>query len=406
MAQMGEKYFPSKYTGVRYREHASRRNGIRKDRYFMIRYKFDGKTKNEGFGWESQGYTELKAFEAVCAIKQNIKNGTGYKSLKEKYELANQERKAKEAEEAAEKERNITFSELWDNIYEPIYLSKKIQKTQVNEKSLYKKYIFPKIGALKIYEITPADIERLKDYLFSPALRANGEEKCLAPATVNHILDVIRQVFNSGINAGKFLNTNPASKVKRIKKDNRRIRFLSKEEIQELLDTLALMTNSPLHDICLLSLDTGLRANEIFSLEWMDVNFETKTLSIRDPKGIINRYANMTNKVYEMLVQRKNTVAVSSYVFTNTKGEKIKEISNQFDRVVAKLGFNDNITDTRNKVVFHTLRHTFASRLAMGGVDVYTIKELMGHSDIKMTMRYMHLAPKKFQEAISVIEAD
>ena len=211
---MGEKYFPSKYTGVRYREHASRRNGIRKDRYFMIRYKFDGKTKNEGFGWESQGYTELKAFEAVCAIKQNIKNGTGYKSLKEKYELANQERKAKEAEEAAEKERNITFSELWDNIYEPIYLSKKIQKTQVNEKSLYKKYIFPKIGALKIYEITPADIERLKDYLFSPALRANGEEKCLAPATVNHILDVIRQVFNSGINAGKFLNTNPASKVK------------------------------------------------------------------------------------------------------------------------------------------------------------------------------------------------
>lgn len=372
----------------------------------MIRYKFDGKTKNEGFGWESQGYTELKAFEAVCAIKQNIKNGTGYKSLKEKYELANQERKAKEAEEAAEKERNITFSELWDNIYEPIYLSKKIQKTQVNEKSLYKKYIFPKIGALKIYEITPADIERLKDYLFSPALRANGEEKCLAPATVNHILDVIRQVFNSGINAGKFLNTNPASKVKRIKKDNRRIRFLSKEEIQELLDTLALMTNSPLHDICLLSLDTGLRANEIFSLEWMDVNFETKTLSIRDPKGIINRYANMTNKVYEMLIQRKNTVAVSSYVFTNTKGEKIKEISNQFDRVVAKLGFNDNITDTRNKVVFHTLRHTFASRLAMGGVDVYTIKELMGHSDIKMTMRYMHLAPKKFQEAISVIEAD
>ena len=316
------------------------------------------------------------------------------------------ERKAKEAEEAAEKERNITFSELWDNIYEPIYLSKKIQKTQVNEKSLYKKYIFPKIGALKIYEITPADIERLKDYLFSPALRANGEEKCLAPATVNHILDVIRQVFNSGINAGKFLNTNPASKVKRIKKDNRRIRFLSKEEIQELLDTLALMTNSPLHDICLLSLDTGLRANEIFSLEWMDVNFETKTLSIRDPKGIINRYANMTNKVYEMLVQRKNTVAVSSYVFTNTKGEKIKEISNQFDRVVAKLGFNDNITDTRNKVVFHTLRHTFASRLAMGGVDVYSIKELMGHSDIKMTMRYMHLAPKKFQEAISVIEAD
>lgn len=106
---MAEKYFPSKYTGVRYREHASRRNGIRKDRYFMIRYKFDGKTKNEGFGWESQGYTELKAFEAVCAIKQNIKNGTGYKSLKEKYELANQERKQKKQKKLQKKKETSLF---------------------------------------------------------------------------------------------------------------------------------------------------------------------------------------------------------------------------------------------------------------------------------------------------------
>ena len=60
------------------------KNGIRKDRYFIIRYKLDGKNKSEGFGWESEGYTELKAFEAVCAIKQNIKKWYRIQKFKRK----------------------------------------------------------------------------------------------------------------------------------------------------------------------------------------------------------------------------------------------------------------------------------------------------------------------------------
>ena len=83
-------------------------------------------------------------------------------------------------------------------------------------------------------------------------------------------------------------------------------------------------------------------------------------------------------------------------------GEPLTEISDQYYRIVDRL-FNQNIDDPREKVVFHTCRHTYASWLVMAGVDLYTVKELMGHDTIEMTMRYAHLAPNKFKAAIAAL---
>jgi integrase len=71
---------------------------------------------------------------------------------------------------------------------------------------------------------------------------------------------------------------------------------------------------------------------------------------------------------------------------------------------VGKLGFNEGITDVRNKVVFHTLRHTFASWLAISGTPIFTIKKSLGHKDIKMTMRYSHLLPSTKRKAVENVE--
>lgn len=390
---MSCEFIKSKYTGIRYREHSTRKNGIRKDRYFIIRYKINNKDKNEGFGWESEGFSETKAFQALCEIKENIKKGKGFFSLKEKAECATKEKAKEDAAAASERERNITFSELWDSVYSPIYLNNKIPKTQANERISYDKYIKPILGELRIADILPADIERIKEKMTDKA-----------PATINHTIDVIRQVFNAARNAGKFTGDNPASKVVRMKKDNRRIRFLSKEEASILLAELAKCKNINLHDMALLGMYCGLRAGEIFALQWIDINFNTRNITIRDPKGVINRHPNMNIAVFEMLKRRHNNQNVGQLIFAKRNGEQIQEVSNQFQRIIDRLGFNDDIADERNKVVFHTLRHTFASWLAMAGVDIFTIKELMGHSDIKMTQRYMHLAPSKYASAIAVLD--
>jgi len=83
---------------------------------------------------------------------------------------------------------------------------------------------------------------------------------------------------------------------------------------------------------------------------------------------------------------------------------KLKDTPKVFFKVVDELGLNDDVSDSRRKVVFHSLRHTFASWHVMAGTDIYTVKKLMGHSNIAMTERYSHLAPEALQNATRALE--
>ena len=90
----------------------------------------------------------------------------------------------------------------------------------------------------------------------------------------------------------------------------------------------------------------------------------------------------------------------SQLVYKTRNGNRIRQVSNAFASAVDRLGFNDGVEDAQNKLVFHSLRHTFASWLALQGTPILTIKELLGHKDIKMTMRYAHLIPDHKREAV------
>ena len=97
---------------------------------------------------------------------------------------------------------------------------------------------------------------------------------------------------------------------------------------------------------------------------------------------------------------KKNTSVAKGLIFKDRNGKKMREISNVFERVTEKLGLNKNVTDQRDKVVAHTLRHTFASWLAMQGSPIITIQKLMGHSNLEMTLRYAHLSPSHERDAV------
>jgi len=81
------------------------------------------------------------------------------------------------------------------------------------------------------------------------------------------------------------------------------------------------------------------------------------------------------------------------------------EVSNVFQIVADAIGMNNGVTDRRQKLVFHSLRHTYASWLVEQGVDLYTVKELMGHGTLAMTERYSHLAPDTLRRAVKTLEA-
>ena len=157
--------------------------------------------------------------------------------------------------------------------------------------------------------------------------------------------------------------------------------------------------------MALLSLHCGLRAGEIYKLTWEAVDLDKGLLLIKG-KANKSRYAYMTQQVKDMFLDRPQT-SPESLVFSDQKGRlrsSTKGTPATFRRTVDELGLNDGIKDRRNKVVFHTLRHTYASWLVQQGEDLYQVKERLGHSTITMTERYSHLAPDSGKSTVSKIE--
>jgi len=391
---MAVKWLKTSYPGVRYYEHKTRKHGIMKDRYYAIRYQRDGKRIEEGCGWSSEGWTADKANICLSELKKAHITGEGPTSLKEKRRLKEEKEREREEEEKQATRASITFGEFFNDTYYPVAQNSKKETSHKKEMTLFKIRIEPTIGGKTFREIAQTDIERIKKRLI---------DKNRSPKTIEYVFAVIRQVWNMARRYDIVRNDSPTKVVKRPKKDNRRLRFLSHHEADALLSHLRgkeKTTYPQLYAMALLSLHTGMRASEIFSLTWGDVDLARKIIMIRDPKSTRNRAAYMTSDVHKMFKQlgpgEKNEL-----VFKDKRhGGRIKEISHAFRAAVDKLALNEGITDPRLKVVFHTLRHTYASWLVEGGTDIYTVKELMGHSTLAMTERYSHLGQNTLQEAV------
>ena len=175
---------------------------------------------------------------------------------------------------------------------------------------------------------------------------------------------------------GYLQGDNISLQLKKLKFDNKRTRFLTITEADLLLNALK-KASFQLYEISLLSLYCGLRAGEIFNLRWSDVDFNNKMLTLRDTKNSKTRIIYMTNDVCKMLYNKKEPNMFNSYIFKSRNGDKIKEVSNAFNRVVELLKLNEGVSDNRQKVVFHTLRHTYASWLTQMGTDLYMIQKLI-----------------------------
>ncbi len=361
----------------------------------MMTYKWEGKTISEALGWEGDYINnEDEAFDLCRRLSKNRKDKTPPFTLAEYRSNNAKVLEIKNIEEQAEKARKITFGEIFlEKYYPEVENNRRSERSKQREADFFRLWINPVIGARPIREVIPLHLEIIKRNMTTAGRAARTIQYCLA---------VIRQVFNYASKNNLFVGKNPAGYtggVSRPKVDNRRTRFLTRKEAADLMVELA-KRSATLHDMALFSLYTGSRAGEVFNLKWSDVELFQDVAMLKDTKSGKNRAVFLTDDVKVMLAHRRPEDAhVGSLVFLGRDGVKIQRISKSFERAVDALKFNDGVKDRRQRVTFHTLRHTFASWLAMDGINPFHLKELLGHSDLKLTERYSHLSESALKKA-------
>jgi integrase len=390
---MGQ-YKSTKYPGVRYREHKNRRHGIKPDQYFLIRYQKDGKRKEEGLGWATEGWTPSKAALKLAELKASATIGKGESRLSEARAKAQAKKQQEQARQEQEEKDNMLLSTYFDEIYYPAISQEKKKGAHIREESLFRLWIKPTMGAKPFKGISTFDLERLKKTM----LKAGR-----APRSVEYALTTLGQIFRHAERLDYFQGDIPTTKVKKPKYDNKRVRFLSHDEAHHLLEILKGKSQET-YEMALLSLHCGLRAGEIFSLTWKDVDLDHGLVTLLDTKSSKTRTVSMTIDVKAFLME-KDQGGKQDLIFPdrNTYGKR-KQISKSFPRAVIEAGLNEGIDDRRQRVTFHTLRHTFASWLVMEGISLYEVKELLGHASLTMTERYAHLAPDRNKRAAETME--
>jgi integrase len=188
-----------------------------------------------------------------------------------------------------------------------------------------------------------------------------------------------------------LLGKNPARLVKLRKENNAVVRFLEVQEEQKLRGVLR--ERYPRLEAELdLALNTGMRRGEQYRLRWEDVNFRLGFITIPRSKHGERRYIPINSSARVALEMLQQQTDGSGYVIPGPNGPRNKDPRRTFEAAVKQSG----IPNFR----YHDIRHTFASRLVMAGVDLRTVQELMGHKTVAMTIRYSHLAPSHQKEAV------
>lgn len=397
--------------GVRYREHPTRKHGVGFDRYYTVRYyDADNNRIEEALGWASkEGWTVKKAAEELAKLKANKTTGTGPQSLRDSREQARQRKKEQVEQKKQEDIRSLSFSDIFASYLVHSQAKKKNPRSWKREEQLARLYLFPMIGKLPLNKI--GRVPHLQK------IQSDMTKGGSSPRTIRYVLHVVRIVFNFAGDEGLYSGDNPAREKKKAsvssnaagieypQQDNKKDRYLSREEADLLLAELA-KRSTEVHNMAFLSLYTGMRFGEVANLKWGDVDLFQGIIMLRNTKNGKDRPAYMNPDIRKMLAGRKKLAGIGSgddeklvFPARGTDNKPHYMISSVYYKVVKEF-FNNGVADKKQWVNFHTLRHTFASWLVEQGTDIYLVKDLLGHSDLKITERYAHIGENQLRQAV------
>ena|ERR1700675_1286579 len=213
----------------------------------------------------------------------------------------------------------------------------------------------------------------------------------LSGSTVNRYRTLVSSIFSHGM-AIEWVPSNPVARVKRLKENPGRLRFLDEEEEISLRKIIRLDCPDREWELDL-ALSTGMRRSEQFGLKWDQVSLERGIVEANGKTG--RRFIPINSDARGALLALHRISKGSAFVTPEARRTEQRDWRRWFEHSVKKA----DIGDFR----WHDLRHTFASRLVMAGVDLKTVQELLGHKSVVMTQKYAHLSPAHKAEAVAKI---
>ena len=274
---------------------------------------------------------------------------------------------------------NTTLPELGERYIEYAKLHKRSWKRDVQMLANLQEFF----GPAKLRDITPLRVEEYQQ----------ARVKEVRPATSNREMALLKHMFNMAERWDQYQGKNPVRLVKFLAEDNLQFKTLSQEEEQALLACCP----PYLQDMIVFDLNTGLRSGDVFNLQWEGVDFEQQQLNVLVQKTR-RKLMVPVNEAASSVLEAWRGMRKGPYVFYNQlTGDRFRDLKGGFKLACKQAGLKG--------VTWHTLRHTFASRLTRNGVDIVTVKELLGHSSITVTMRYAHTDEETKTAAVKKIKA-
>ena len=272
------------------------------------------------------------------------------------------------------RERKIRFE---DFAKEYLEYSKVNKKSWRSDKVSLNRLV-PFFKGMRLSKITPRLIEEYK--------RERVDQ--VKSASVNRELACLKFMFSLA-KKWKLADVNPVKEVKLFQEQKIIMKILDRDEIDRLIQNSC----DHLKSIIIIALNTGMRRGEIFNLRWNDIDFDKHFIFMKTTKSGFARKVPMNAIVADTLKKIKRE---SEFVFYNPKTKNhITDVKTAFKAACRRGGIRD--------LRFHDLRHTAATYMVTGGVDLVTVAEILGHADIKMTMRYAHPTPENKRNAVNVL---
>lgn len=251
--------------------------------------------------------------------------------------------------------------------------------------------VFPRFKGKTLGHISPADVEAFKVARVSE----KRGERTTSRKTVDNDLARLKRLFSLSLTWG-LCEKNPVLAVKFFKPESRRDRFLTPEEETALLDKAA----TPLQPAIVFSLNTGLRLREMLSLTWSQVDMRRGEVIVtaEKAKGKRSRRVPLNQAARAALDSLPHAIDPECLVFPHFRGGTNGPLRRLWDKALKDAELSG--------VVWHSLRHTFASRLVMAGADLVSIQELLGHTTLTMVLRYAHLAKSHLSQTVCLLDSN